>query len=67
MAKQRNMDLERIIQDGEGSGPGGFVAQTANGSGHWRGEGWNKSEPYTSPMVAPDPTRPAGRNNRTAE
>lgn len=60
-------DMESLIEDGEGPGIGGFNVQTANGTGHWRGEGWNLFPPVGWPMVAPDPTRPPGRSNRTAE
>jgi hypothetical protein len=66
--KLRKMNLENLIKDGQKSGiPGGFVAQTANGTATWRGSGHNKQWDYEQPMVEPDPTRPAGRSNRTGE
>lgn len=66
-ASRRRMDFESIIQDGEGAGPGGFVVQTANGTGRWKGTGHNLDHMYSWPEVEPDATRPAGRSNRTAE
>jgi hypothetical protein len=63
--RNRRMDFEAIIQAGEN--PDGFTAQTANGTAHWRGAGWNKVMDYTMPELPPDATRPAGRSNRTAE
>lgn len=58
-------DLESII--GAGENPKGFTAQTANGTAHAMGTGWNRDRPYTSPEIEPSPTWPAGRNNRTGE
>jgi|HubBroStandDraft_3_1064219.scaffolds.fasta_scaffold24388_2 hypothetical protein len=58
-------DLESLIEGGEN--PRGLTAQTANGTAHAVGTGWNKSEPYTSPELPPDATRPAGRSSRTGE
>ena len=59
------LDFEKLIAKGEN--PNGFTAQTANGTARWKGEGWNRDEPWNSPQVEPGPTRPAGRSNRTAE
>ena len=60
------MDFEKLIEKGEN--PLGFTSQTANGTAHWRGLGWNKSMfDMTWPELPPDPTRPAGRSNRTGE
>ena len=74
------MDFEKLIAKGEN--PNGFTAQTANGTAHWKGTGWNKDEPNwdrgpvdfsPSPwdssdhQVRPDATRPDGRSNRTGE
>lgn len=72
------LDFERLIARGEN--PNGFTAQTANGTAHWKGTGWNKDEPnwssapvgpspWDSPdhQVRPDSTRPTGRSNRTGE
>jgi hypothetical protein len=63
--KRRNMNFEKIIQDGEN--PLGFTAQTANGTAHWQGTGWNKEYDWKRPELEPDATRPAGRSNRTGE
>lgn len=69
MAKQNSdrmrIDFEDMI--GEGENPRGFTAQTANGTAHWKGTGWNKDEPATREQVEPCCTRPAGRTNRTGE
>lgn len=74
------MDFERLIARGENSR--GFTSQTANGTAHATGTGWNKDEPnwdYAQPslnwtpwespdhQLRPDPTRPDGRSNRTGE
>jgi len=59
------MDFENLIAKGEN--PRGFTSQTANGTAHWQGTGWNKSEPFDWPQVEPGPTRPSGRSNRTGE
>ena len=63
----RKLDFEKIIQKGEN--PVGFTSQTANGTAHWQGTGWNKNyfSDYDMPQVEPDATRPAGRSNRTGE
>jgi hypothetical protein len=37
------MDFEKLVADGEN--PRGFTSQTANGTAHWKGTGWNKDEP----------------------
>ena len=59
--------FENIIQKGEN--PLGFTAQTANGTAHWEGTGWNKTlfSDYDMPQLQPDATRPSGRSNRTGE
>ncbi len=62
---RRKLEFEGVIESGENAR--GFTSQTANGTAHWMGEGWNKDEPYTWPEVEPDPTRPPGRSNRTGE
>jgi len=65
--RQRKLDFEKIIQKGEN--PKGFTAQTANGTAHWQGTGWNEDffAAYDRPQVEPSATRPAGRSNRTGE
>ena len=74
------LDFEKLIAKGEN--PNGFTAQTANGTAHWKGTGWNKDESsyctsgdisgeanWKSPdhQVRPGSTRPDGRSNRTGE
>lgn len=61
----RKMNFEKLIKDGEN--PLGFTAQTANGTAHWKGTGWNKDFAWNCPQVEPGPTRPEGRSNRTGE
>ena len=63
--KSDKMNLENLIKDGENAK--GFTAQTANGTAHWRGTGWNRVYDYEALQCEPEPTRPAGRNNRTGE
>lgn len=65
MAKKRISDRESLIADGEN--PKGFTAQTANGTSHWKGTGWNKDYEWEMDQVGPDATRPDGRSNRTGE
>ena len=61
-----NIDFEKMI--GRGENPQGFTAQTANGTAHWRGTGWNKSDyDWERPQLASDRTRREGRSNRTGE
>jgi hypothetical protein len=59
------MKFESMIQDGENEK--GLTAQTANGTAHWKGAGWNRVSDYTAPQVEPEPTRPSGRATRTGE
>ena len=59
------LGFERMIARGEN--PRGFTAQTANGTAHWKGTGWNRDEPFQTPQLEPDATRRAGRSNRTGE
>lgn len=59
-------NLESLYERGEN--PQGFTAQTANGTAHWNGTGWNLTgREFTMPQLPPGPTRPAGRSNRTGE
>ena len=60
-------NLESLIAPGELDGVDGFQAQTANGTAHWKGTGWNKTFDWESPQLPPDATRPEGRSNRTGE
>ncbi len=60
------LDFEKLIEKGEN--PLGFTSQTANGTAHWRGTGWNRDFfQFEQPELMPDATRPAGRSNRTGE
>ena len=59
------MKFESMIRNGEN--PNGFTAQTANGTAHWQGTGWNRVGDWTAAQVEPGPTRPTGRSNRTGE
>lgn len=59
------LDFEKLIERGEN--PKGFTAQTANGTAHWKGTGFNKSYDWEREQLPPDATRPEGRNNRTGE
>lgn len=59
------MDFEKLI--GRGENPQGFTAQTCNGTAHWKGVGWNRDQPYSSPQLEPAPTWKDGRSNRTGE
>ena len=61
----RKMDFEKMI--GAGENAKGFTAQTPNGTAHATGTGWNKGWDWSSDQLEPDPTRPAGRSNRTGE
>lgn len=62
---RRKLNFESIIQAGEN--PAGFTSQTANGTAHWQGTGWNKEYEFRREQLEPDPTRPAGRSTRTGE
>ena len=64
MAKRKNLNFEAMIQDGEN--PKGFTAQTANGTAHYKGTGWNKEYDWEMEQLPPDPVRPA-TGNRTGE
>jgi hypothetical protein len=63
--KLRKMNFDRIIQKGENDQ--GFTSQTANGTSHATGTGWNCQWDWQREQVNPDPVRPAGRSNRTGE
>lgn len=66
MNKRRSLNLEKLIGDGEN--PKGLTAQTANGTAHWKGTGWNRQyDDYEQPQCEPEATRPKGRSNRTGE
>lgn len=64
--KSDKMDFESMIEKGEN--PQGFTAQTANGTAHWQGPGWNQETwSYTREQGPPTPVSPEGRSNRTGE
>ena len=63
--KSDKMKFEDMI--GFGENPQGFTSQTANGTAHWKGAGWNRVWDYEQEQLPPDATRPAGRSNRTGE
>lgn len=73
MAKKSIRDFEGMIGKGEMGQKGafppadGFQAQTVVGTARATGTGWNISPQWDSPELPPDPTRPAGRSNRTGE
>ena len=57
---------ESLVERGEN--PLGFTSQTANGTAHWRGTGWNENGPGDPwPQLPESPTRPGGRSDRTGE
>lgn len=60
------MNFEGMIKRGEN--PKGFTSQTANGTAHYKGTGFNKVWDYEREQLPPDATRPDdGRSNRTGE
>ena len=68
MAKRRkSIDFEGLVANGEGNGPGGFQAQTANGTAHWKGTGWNQTMDYTPSEVPEGGPWQGGRSNRSGE
>lgn len=64
-ASMPNMNFEKLLAKGEN--PLGFTAQTANGTAHYRGAGWNRDFAATWQQLPFDATRPAGKSNRTGE
>ena len=62
---RRNIDWEGLY--GRGENASGLTAQTANGTAHWRGTGWNDQWDWEREQCEPNATRPAGRSNRTGE
>ena len=65
MAKRKNLNFEAMIQDGEN--PKGFTAQTANGTAHYKGTGWNRSRPWEQEQISEDGPWQGGTANRTGE
>ena len=64
--KSDKMKFEDMIQEGEN--PKGFTGQTANGTVHCYGTGWNqRTYDFEMPQNDPSAVAPAGRNNRTGE
>ena len=65
-ASMPKMNFEKLLAKGEN--PMGFTAQTANGTAHYRGTGWNKDYAWQQEQLPPDATRPKfGKSNRTGE
>ena len=62
----RKLDFEKAIAPAEA--PGGFTAQTANGTARYEGTGWNRDYQWgTRPQVAPFGPWQPGNSNRTCE
>lgn len=60
------MNFEKIIESGQN--PKGFTAQTANGTAHWDGTGWNRDDQqYERPQAEKGGPWQGGRSNRTGE
>jgi hypothetical protein len=59
------MGFEKMIAAGEN--PEGLTAQTANGTAHWKGTGWNQVYNTDCPQCPEGPTWPGGRATRTGE
>jgi hypothetical protein len=60
------MDFEKLIEKGEN--PLGFTSQTANGTAHWQGTGWNRDVRVRAGLKCRrTPRAPSGRSNRTGE
>jgi hypothetical protein len=66
MIVAKNIDWEKLYANAD---PSAFSVATPNGTARWAGTGWNKTwdSDYNRPQLPPDPTRPAGRSNRTGE
>ena len=62
--KSDKMDFEALIRDGEN--PRGFTAQTANGTAHYKGPGWNQRDTDYCAEQVPTVVSPKG-SNRTGE
>lgn len=59
-------NLESLYEKGEN--PQGFLSQTANGTAHWRGTGWNRDEPGAPmPQVSERGPWQGKRSTRTGE
>jgi hypothetical protein len=65
--RNRLSDLEGLIAPGEN--PKGFTAQTANGTAHTFGTGWNRilDYGYSEPEISEKAVWPLGRSTRTGE
>ena len=59
-------NLESLLAEGVGRGPGGFSSETVNGTANYEGLGWNRLETYTPmPSKAGGPWKKG--SNRTGE
>jgi len=66
LAKKSIRSRESLIEGGEN--PLGFTSQTANGTAHYKGTGWNKMSPGgPSPQVEKGGPWQGGESNRTGE
>lgn len=65
MAKKTIKNLESLY--GFGENPNGFTSQTANGTAHAVGTGWNKKPPFTAPEVGESGAWQKPNSNRTGE
>jgi hypothetical protein len=64
--KSDKLDLESLI--GPGENPRGLTAQTANGTAHAFGTGWNQTTwDWERGQNEPSAVAPVGRSNRTGE
>lgn len=62
---QEKIDWCGLIAKGES--PRGFRAETANGTAHDMGTGYNRERPWSGPQLSPEPLWPRGPSNRSGE
>jgi hypothetical protein len=65
MAKKSIRDMESLY--GFGENPNGMTAQTANGTAHATGTGWNRKRPFSAPEISEGGAWQKPRSNRTGE
>ncbi len=63
--RRRSMNFEKLIAKGENAK--GFTSQTANGTAHTFGTGWNRDEPTEMPQVKVGGPWQDRRSTRTGE
>lgn len=66
MNRMGRMNFEKLIEN-SGVTAREFKAQTANGTAHTFGTGWNKEWDWEMDQVEPAPAWNPGRSNRTGE